>query len=168
MLGIVPIHTNQDAPFLSKESPKRKICNNALLGLAIITTLAITGPLAAQEISRQVRVTSDFWEGGITWGGVPGGYVTRYYVFYERGTIELCGVGTSTNAHTRQFEITLMRSAKLLMDKRPILEDLSFFARVPRPSDLATAMTNCRVIRMNPPNKTVTFEIDFPRKRFRL
>jgi hypothetical protein len=54
------------------------------------------------------------------------------------------------------------------MDGRTILEDLSFFGRVPRPSDLPNATANCRAIAMNPPTERVTYSIDFPNRRFRL
>ncbi|MDH3263789.1 MAG: hypothetical protein OEM24_07310 [Paracoccaceae bacterium] len=128
------------------------------------------GPAAiaeAEEISRQVPVDAEFGEGSVRWNGLPGGYFFKARVIAVDGRLEVCGVGAFTDAYTRSQETAVLRETKLTMNGQPILEDLSFFARVNRRRELDSATANCRRTSASVPRDEATFGIDVPSKRFR-
>jgi hypothetical protein len=128
------------------------------------------GPAAvaeAQEITRQIPVDGDFGDGYVNWPGLPGGYYFKARVVAVDGWLELCGVGVFTDAYTRATEQQVLRDTKFTMNGEPILEDLTFFARVNRKRDLGGATANCARTNAAVPNGEVTFDIDVPNKRYR-
>ena len=139
----------------------------AALALSLIAGQA-SQAVAQSNISRQIPVDGDFIDSEISWQSLPGGYQFKLNVIAVDGKFEVCGVGTSTNAQTRRFERRLLRGAKFTVNDRPILTDLSFFNRVSRPSQLDTAIANCRATGVAVPRGRVSFGIDWPEGRFRM
>lgn len=128
------------------------------------------GPAAvaeAQEITRQISVDGSFGEGYVNWPGLPGGYHFKARVIAVDGRLELCGVGAFTDAYTRSTEQQVLRDTKFTMNGEPILEDLTFFARVNRKRDLGGATANCARTNAAVPNGDVAFDIDVPNRRYR-
>lgn len=141
----------------------------ALLCVALgALALHAAGPLAAhQDITRQIPVDAGFGDGSLTWPGLPGGYHFKLRIIAADGRLEICGVGVFTDAYSRSQERSVLRAAKFKMNGRTILEDLSYFARVNRRSDLDRGTANCRATSAAIPQAEVSFEIDWPDKRYR-
>ncbi len=100
----------------------------------------------------QVKVDADFWEDWIEWdGGLGRAYDFRWLVIEQGGKLAVCGVGYFNDPTTRNQSKDLMRKAKVLIDGKSILTDISFFATVKKGADLTKATATCRMTRADEP-----------------
>ena len=111
------------------------------LGLVLSVLLAAQG---ANAKDSTVKVNGDFWEDSLSWTTMGKAYEFRWLVFDKGGQLTICGAGKFLDVSTKSQTLELLRKGKLTLNGKPILSDLSFFARLKKSDDLATATANCR------------------------
>lgn len=116
-----------------------------------------------------MEVTEDFGEGEIVWSdGIGKGYVYRVRIVDAKGTLALCGAGAFTDPSSRMQSRQALQRARLMLNGKPILKDLTFFTRVKRERDIMGATATCKLTSAKTPKSgKAEFGIDFGRKGYR-
>ncbi|MCY1125956.1 hypothetical protein OU426_03735 [Frigidibacter sp. RF13] len=108
------------------------------------TTAALFIGSAAWAADFAIPVDGDFWVDDITWPTQGKGYEFRWLVIEHDGQLAVCGAGKYVNVSNKTQTRDLMRKAKVTLDGKPILKDLTFFTQLKSNADLATAKATCR------------------------
>lgn len=129
------------------------------LVLAVVGGLVFSQASAASDFT--VPVNKDFWEDGVEWsGGIGQVYSYRWVVTGIKGQLAVCGVGKFTNPTGRMQTIGLLRKAEVLVNKKVILSDISFFGRAQNADDLGSAQAVCRWTGVAEPKGQYTIDMN--------
>lgn len=122
----------------------------------------------SNQITRQIAAGSDFSDMELEWRGLPGGYYFKWNVIAPDGVIEVCGVGTYSNAQTRRASRRILRKAYVVLNDETILTDITFFSEVSRRRQLDGAVANCQSTGVQVPRGNVQIYLgwDGGRARF--
>ncbi|HQY43901.1 MAG TPA: hypothetical protein PK450_06940 [Paracoccaceae bacterium] len=133
----------------------------------LVLGICVAGvPAAAKDY--KLPVDSQFHEDWVEWdGGLGKAYLFRWDARLIDGEVALCGAGQFLDATTRSATIDLLRKARVLLDGKVILKDLTYFAKYPKSQDLGKVEATCRSTGAKPAGKTGSVEIDISgRARF--
>ena len=113
--------------------------------LAIMAALSLFSAPARAASDFTTPVTEDFWEEDIEWTGGSGrAYEFRWYATVIKGQIAICGAGKFIDPTNRTASIDVLRKAKVTLDDKLILTDISFFTKLKKADNLMAASATCR------------------------
>lgn len=134
--------------------------------LGAVAALAFASTASASDFA--IPVDGDFNEDGIEWnGGLGKAYEFRWDAVLSDGAVAICGAGKFLDATTRQATVGLLRKAKVILDGKVVMKDLSYFAKYPKSQDLGKVKATCRSTGAKPAGKNSAVELDISgRARF--
>lgn len=107
---------------------------------------------AAAQQTLKVPVDENFDAGDLTFDGELGTFYRFLWdVKLVNGTIAVCGVGKTLDPTTSGFARRMLRQAKVTLNGKPILTDISFFTMIKSRHDLASAAATCQQTGFAPP-----------------
>ncbi|WP_284164437.1 hypothetical protein [Frigidibacter sp. SD6-1] len=113
-----------------------------LLFLGTALAMAFASTAAAADFA--IPVDGDFWVDEVGWQTQGKGYEFRWLVIEHDGQLAVCGAGKYVNVSNKTQTRDLMRKAKVTLDGKPILKDLTFFTQLKSNADLSAAKATCR------------------------
>jgi hypothetical protein len=124
--------------------------------------LSLAAPaMAASEF--QMPVNKDFVDGEITWGSREfKGYQYKWKVIVAEGEIGICGAGYYPDPTAARATRKLMRQASITLNDRKIMTDMSYFTKVRRAKDLASATATCRSSGIRAPKGPFEVFLEWP------
>ncbi len=127
--------------------------------LATVAGLSAGSAFAGPDFT--VPVDKDFWEGDVTWDGFGKGYEFLWILTVMKDQMVVCGAGKYLDASNRANTVEVLRKAKVKLDGKTILTDLTFFTKLPKAGDLMSAKATCRSTGMALPKGAKHVEIEF-------
>ena len=107
-------------------------------------------------------VTEDYSKLELGWAdGLGMGYVGRAQLLQMNGILALCGAGTYVSASNRLQTRTVLKRAKMKMNGKVILRDLTYFAPVDSPDKVIGAQASCKSTGVAAPKGQAKFEMDY-------
>lgn len=111
---------------------------------AALLTLAPHASAAAGKLAGSARVDGSYKTWEYRWRGENAGtYQARYKLFERNGSLVLCGAGHISGTVSRSENKSALRAAKVLLDGKEIMKDLSFFENTRRLRDLDIGSATC-------------------------
>lgn len=122
----------------------------------------------AHAADFKVPVDGKFNEDWIEWSsGMGKAYVFRWDARLIEGEVVLCGAGQFLDPTTHSPTVGLLRKARVLLDGKVILKDLTYFAKYPKSQDLGKVEAICRSTGAKPGGKNSSVELEISgRARF--
>ncbi|HRV63933.1 MAG TPA: hypothetical protein P5036_13205 [Albidovulum sp.] len=117
--------------------------------LAFMIALVAGSAATAQDFT--MKVNSQFVADELRWKAQGRSYRLMWGLTYVKGQIAVCGVGQFVNPNLRQKTLQQMKRGKVILDRKAILKDITFFATIPEGKPLNRATANCRLTRTKKP-----------------
>ncbi len=117
-----------------------------MLTFGVLAVAMSISPAVAKrnKVAFTIPVDESFSESGITWNAEYGlGYVFRIDFRERDGTVFVCGAGTYVNGFNSHLTKRALRDAKVTMNGKTILRNLTFFTNVKKGKSLIGAPANC-------------------------
>ncbi len=128
--------------------------------LATVVGLSTGSAFAASDFT--IPVDKDFWEGEVTWdGGLGRAYEYRWILTVIKDQMVVCGAGRYLDATTRSNTVQVMRTAKVKLDGKTVMKNLSYFTILPKSGDLMSAKAACRSTGMALPKGAKDVSIEY-------
>jgi hypothetical protein len=116
----------------------------------------------------QIPVDSSFTDWGIRW---PSGerYTALIAIVELNDRIALCGTGYLNNNGLKRINQKSLRAKSLVINKRTVLEDFSFFTKTNSKKSMKTSNATCQLTsaKMNQMGKNSSIDIKSSKKTFR-
>lgn len=131
------------------------------LTCALATVVGLSNGAAFAASDYTIPVDKDFWDGEVTWdSGLGRAYEYRWILTVIKDQMVVCGAGKYLDPTTRSNSLQVMRTAKVKLDGKAVMKNLSYFTILPKSGDLMSAKAACRSTGMAPPKgaKDVTIE----------
>ncbi|SMX34025.1 hypothetical protein [Actibacterium lipolyticum] len=121
---------------------------------------------SAADISRQIPVDEEFVPMELGGGSIAPWYVFRIKIIEVNGMFEVCGAGRFSNAQVRGQARRFLRHSGMKVNGKKLIQDLTYFSRVKKISQLDTAQANCRATNVKAPKGEANFEMDWSSKTY--
>lgn len=109
---------------------------------AFALILAVGSPASATDVTRAIKVDSEFQNADITYNNAfAGGYEALIAIKAHKGYLELCGVGKVTNAQANVPIRKALLNGRLKVNNKVVLKNFTYFARAKR--SLKSTAANC-------------------------
>ena len=131
--------------------------------LSLAAGMALAGDL-------QIAVDPDFQDGDITWRGDAAGKGYEFVFDFRDagGVVVLCGAGKFLDVTTKRITQQMMKKSYVEFNGKRVLQDISFFTKVPFNADVKKATATCRATTVKTKDAKGDFTLQLAGGSFRL